>query len=87
MDAKATEPQETVLPWLPFEVGRYCDAREAIVFNEYLCFLVYAVFEEGSHPGIQPTGHVDRCCCDKIVPISVSDNYEVRNSTEEHTMR
>ena len=33
MDAEAAKPQETVLPWLPSEVGRYFDTREAIFFN------------------------------------------------------
>ena len=86
MDTEAAEPQETMLPWLPFEVDWYCDARESIIFNEDLCFLTYTVFEEGPEPWIRPTRHVHCCCCDEVVPISVSDNSERNSCFTEHTM-
>lgn len=85
MDAEDAEPQETMLPWSPFEVGRNCDARKAIIFYEDLCFLTCAVFKEGSQPWIRPTRHVNRCCCDEIMPISLSDNSQVNSYFAEHT--
>lgn len=39
MDTEAAEPQEAMLSWSPFDVGWYCDAREAIFFHEDLRFL------------------------------------------------
>jgi hypothetical protein len=85
MDTETVEPQEAMLPWSPFKVGPYCDACKAIIFNEDLCFLAYTVFKEGPEPWIRPTRHVDYCCCDKIVPFSVSDKSEVNSYFTEHT--
>ncbi len=86
LDTKAAEPKETMLSWMPFEVGWYRDPREVIVFNEYFCFLAYAVFEKCPEPWICPTWYIDCCRCDKIVPTTASDIYKVKSCIERHTM-
>lgn len=67
-DAEGAEPQEAMLSWSPAGVGWYCDACKTVVLDEDLRFLTKTVFEKSSEPGVQPTGYVNCCCSDEIVP-------------------
>lgn len=67
-ETKATEPQETMLAWLPCKVDWYCDPCESVFFHEDMCFLTYAIFEECSEPWICQTRYVDCCCRDEVMP-------------------
>ena len=68
IDAKAWKTQKAVLTRCPVEVCRDCDTREAVFFEDDLCFLAETVFEAGTDPGEDQAGDVDGCCCDEVVP-------------------
>lgn len=72
MNAKARKSQETMLTWLPSEIGWYVDPHEAIVFYEKLSFQVRTILEKCAKPWICPTKYVYGCYCYEIMPVVLS---------------
>lgn len=61
-----------MLSGFPVEFYWNCDASEAIVFNDDLCFLTEAILKASPKPWVDITRNIDGRCSDKIVPADVS---------------